>query len=84
MEQGRFQIFHFASGQSIEHHLDISHDGHGGGDERFVRSFVNEIRNYHLKHDTALTSATASLQSHLIAFAAEQSRLTGGMPIELQ
>lgn len=29
-------------------------------------------------------SATASLQSHLIAFAAEHSRLTGGMPIEIQ
>ncbi len=45
--------------------------GHGGGDFGVVRSFVAAVRG----EGDALTSARESLESHLLAFAAEESRL---------
>jgi predicted dehydrogenase len=45
--------------------------GHGGGDFGVVRSFVKAMRG----EKEALTTARASLESHLMAFAAEESRL---------
>ena len=47
--------------------------GHGGGDAGTVRSFVQAVRGETLP----LTSARESLESHLLAFAAERSRLKG-------
>ena len=44
--------------------------GHGGGDFGVVASFVRAMRG----QTEALTSARASLESHLLAFAAEESR----------
>lgn len=46
--------------------------GHGGGDLRLVRSFVNALQGI---EDASLTTARVSLESHLLAFAAEESRL---------
>lgn len=45
--------------------------GHGGGDYGIVNSFVRLVNG----EGDNLTSAQASLQSHLMCFAAEQSRL---------
>lgn len=47
--------------------------GHGGGDEGVIRAFLDGLR-----HDTraVLTSGRESLESHLIAFAAEEARTT--------
>lgn len=46
--------------------------GHGGGDYGIVRSFVNALKGI---PDDSLTTARESLESHLLAFAAEESRL---------
>lgn len=51
---------------------DITFSAHGHGDERLMESFVHSLITG--EHD-ALTSARASLESHLMGFAAEQSRL---------
>jgi predicted dehydrogenase len=48
--------------------------GHGGGDFGVVRSFVRALRGA----EQPLTSARVSLESHLLAFAAEEARLSGG------
>ena len=47
--------------------------GHGGGDEGLMSAFVRAV------HDPAqsLTTARESLESHLMAFAAEQARVEG-------
>lgn len=45
--------------------------GHGGGDYGIVKNFVGLVNG----NGDNLTSAKASLQSHLMCFAAEQSRL---------
>jgi predicted dehydrogenase len=48
--------------------------GHGGGDFGVMRNFVNMVRTNDQYH--GLTSAAISVQSHLMAFAAEEARLT--------
>jgi predicted dehydrogenase len=48
-------------------------NGHGGGDFGLMRSFVELVRND--GQQKGLTSAATSVQSHLMAFAAEKSRV---------
>ena len=50
--------------------------GHGGGDEGVMRAFVRALRE---GRSEPLTSARASLESHLLAFAAEKARVEGTM-----
>ena len=45
--------------------------GHGGGDEGLMAAFVRAVRG----ERQVMTDARASLESHLMAFAAEQARL---------
>jgi predicted dehydrogenase len=47
--------------------------GHGGGDERLMAAFVKALQEN--DESTALTTARTSLESHLMAFAAEEARL---------
>jgi predicted dehydrogenase len=49
--------------------------GHGGGDPGLMRSFIRLIKTGKL--DINLTSAQVSAESHMIAFAAEESRVSG-------
>lgn len=60
--------------------LDLS--GHAGGDKRLVLDIV-DILNHPDLQKTGLTSIEYSVQSHQMAFAAEESRLKGGIPIEI-
>jgi predicted dehydrogenase len=53
-------------------HPNAGDSGHGGGDTGLMRDFVQAMHGVPSRHRT---SARASLQSHLLAFAAEQSRL---------
>ncbi len=65
----------------LRHHLSgevedvpvIARDssGHGGGDYGIVRSFINTLNG---QPDDSVTTARESLESHLLAFAAEESR----------
>lgn len=52
-----------------------STDGHGGGDWRLVGNFIQAVS----KNDPSLLTSTidASIESHLMAFAAEKSRMSG-------
>lgn len=50
--------------------------GHGGGDYYLMRDFLQAVRE-HAQGRDSLTSAEVSLQSHLLCFAAEKSRLQG-------
>jgi predicted dehydrogenase len=47
--------------------------GHGGGDEGLLRHFVEVVRRG--AADEVLASGRVALESHLMAFAAERSRL---------
>ena len=48
--------------------------GHGGGDEGLTRAFVGAIQG---DRGSVLTSAREAVTSHLMAFAAEEARVTG-------
>ena len=62
----------------LSEHLDFTSgieetSGHGGGDFGLMRQFVQTMRG----DAPPLTSARHSLESHLMAFAAEEARLEG-------
>ena len=56
--------------------------GHGGGDLRIVKEFI-EMISEGKQPTSAITSVENSVESHYIALAAEQSRLAGGECINL-
>ena len=69
---------HPFGGQPRKVEIAAADSGHGGGDYGLLRDFLHVIRN----GGESRTSAKASLQSHLVCFAAERSR-TEGKIIEL-
>lgn len=54
--------------------------GHGGGDAGMMAQLCCAIRE---NKTEALTSIEASVESHVMALAAEESRLHGGMPVDI-
>ncbi|MCX7623593.1 MAG: Gfo/Idh/MocA family oxidoreductase [Thermomicrobium sp.] len=48
--------------------------GHGGGDVGLIRGFVQSVRG---ERSDVLTSARQAVESHLLAFAAEEARVSG-------
>lgn len=64
--------------------LDPTNDkfaGHGGGDSRMVEALLQMVAN---GGGEALTSVDASVESHVMALAAERSRLHGGTAVTLK
>ncbi|MCJ8013400.1 Gfo/Idh/MocA family oxidoreductase [Paenibacillus sp. KQZ6P-2] len=83
MDKGSYTLYRYVTGEKVEIDCNVAGDGHGGGDERLISSFLRDVRDFDTNPSKGLTSATASLQSHLMAFAAEQSRLNSGQSIKL-
>lgn len=75
MESNEIEVTLFGSGKTEKITLTDpgGHVGHGGGDLRLVRDFIRSVQQS--GEHTSATSAAASVQSHLMAFAAERSRL---------
>jgi hypothetical protein len=63
---GKVEVIHPARGA-------LAAKGHSGGDAGLIAGLVRAIRD----RSCALTTARESLESHLMAFAAEEARLTG-------
>ncbi|VAW37510.1 Oxidoreductase family protein [hydrothermal vent metagenome] len=61
------------SGRIEKIDIPLADSGHGGGDAGIMRNFVGAIRG----DEKAMTTARESLESHLMAFAAEESRHNG-------
>ncbi|MGQ9571780.1 MAG: Gfo/Idh/MocA family protein [Dehalococcoidia bacterium] len=74
-EEGDIRILSHA--QATPEHIRVPYNpfGHGGGDEGLLHHFVQAVRRN--AADELLASGRASLESHLIGFAAERSRLEG-------
>jgi len=73
MEKNEIEISNFANGTTKLISVDaIEKDVHGGGDTGLMNNFVSLVERECLD---SLTSAELSVQSHLMSFAAEQSRL---------
>lgn len=65
---------HFSGTEKVifSHKLTIDSSGHGGGDFALVNAFLETL---HDNKSQPLTNAYESLESHLMAFAANESRL---------
>lgn len=72
----QLEIHDHLTGHKEEVLLGISpaDSGHGGGDAGIMKAFVKAMRGGAAE---VLSSARVSLTSHLLAFAAEEARLTG-------
>jgi len=58
----------------IEMPNNIENAGHGGGDSGLMQAFTSTLNG---KLPETLTDARSALESHLLAFAAEEARITG-------
>lgn len=84
MDRNIIRIERFGQPEEVIDLCTLGRDlaGHGGGDKHLVEEFLQ------LLHDGGepggrMTTLDASAESHYIAFAAERSRLNGGMPVEV-
>lgn len=55
--------------------------GHGGGDQGIVRDFVQAISQN--RPELLTSTLDVSMESHLMGFKAEESRINNGKVIEL-
>jgi hypothetical protein len=78
--KGELRLHEFRTGQEREIPITGIEGGHGGGDAGLMRAFIAAQRG---EPGTLRTSARDSLESHLMAFAAEESRLQGGALIDI-
>ncbi|NLE45307.1 MAG: Gfo/Idh/MocA family oxidoreductase [Chloroflexi bacterium] len=65
------EIHDHLTGQVETLHPRAGASGHGGGDEGMMRAFVGGVRD----RSTVLNTAREALESHILAFAAEESRI---------
>jgi predicted dehydrogenase len=78
--QGELTMHEFRTMRERAIPIVAGEGGHGGGDHGLMTAFVSAMRG----DGSALrTSARDSLESHLMAFAAEESRLNGGKLIDM-
>jgi predicted dehydrogenase len=78
--QGELVLHDFRTAQERPVPIERAVGGHGGGDDGLMESFVRALQG---EEDALRTSARDSLESHLMAFAAEESRLSGGKLIDM-
>ncbi len=76
MEENTIEIRDFVTGHHTNIELQIPAGGHSGSDESMMREFVALIAGGGKNQNR--NSAVTAAQSHLIALAAEESRLRGG------
>lgn len=79
---GEIDLFEFAGGVRTVVRASAGEGGHQGGDDGIMRQFLSDLRERRFEGNP--TSADASLESHLMAFAAEQSRLRGGEVVDMR
>ena len=69
---------------TLEDHVAGDYSGHGGGDYGLISSLPRIIHETDASAPSQRTSSAASIiEGHLIGFSAEESRLNGGMKINL-
>ncbi|MEC1522093.1 Gfo/Idh/MocA family oxidoreductase [Neobacillus niacini] len=81
MEENSISIFDFLSKQETVIKFDNPIGGHGGGDNGIMRTFLREIQ--YGNNEDSVSNASASVRSHLMAFAAEESRINHGQSINI-
>lgn len=70
----RIETTDFRTDETTAYDLNISEGGHGGGDKGFVIDFMES----YLKGEQFSSTLDKSIESHVMAFLAEKSRVNGG------
>ncbi|AIF44332.1 Gfo/Idh/MocA family protein [Virgibacillus sp. SK37] len=81
MTENQISYYDFLTKHETIIKFDPPTGGHGGGDLGIMRDFLIDIQQS--DRSKSVSSASNSLSSHLMAFAAEESRLSHGTSIEL-
>lgn len=70
-------------GEDVVHSMPDAEDvmGHGGGDRGIVNALYNVLSGEKIEADTSLEN---SIESHIMAIAAEDSRLSGGKLVKME
>ncbi|MGN0308844.1 MAG: Gfo/Idh/MocA family protein [Lachnospiraceae bacterium] len=81
MELNRIEVTDFLTGNHTVYGLNTPGTGHSGSDVSMMKELTALIAAG--RQSENVSKALEAIDSHLIAFAAEDSRLQGGKPIEL-
>lgn len=81
MEEDEIIVTDFVTGNRTVHKLNTPKVGHSGSDAAMMKELVSLISQGRQKEN--VSNATQAIDSHLIAFAAEESRLNGGAVVTL-
>lgn len=68
------EVYDFRTGRKEVIHTQQNSSGHGGGDFNLMNDLINFMTTG--KKSPSITSIDVSVESHLLAFAAEKSRIT--------
>lgn len=82
MERDEIIVTDFLTGNQTIYHLNTPKVGHSGSDAAMMKELTALISQGRQREN--VSNATQAIDSHLIAFAAEESRLNGGKVICLQ
>lgn len=82
IEEDQFEIRDFDTGNITTVKVHTPKTLHAGGDECIMETFTKALRNP--GEQNPMYSAALSLQGHVMAYAAEESRISGGKVIELR
>ncbi len=80
IHKNEIEVLHFDMSTAKMSLGDPTNDAHAGGDTGIICDFVELLLG---RKTEKLSDISASINSHLAAFAAEASRLNQGMPVEL-
>ncbi len=83
MHYNRIRICEFGKEEELIDlgHIEKDFAGHGGGDRGLILSFLDYMEGK--PADNTITTLETSIESHLAALAAEESRLKNGLPIDI-
>lgn len=74
MEKSEIEVRDFLTGNITKTTVKTGNSGHSGSDEKFMKGFIKTVET---DGEFSLSSAEVSVGSHLMALAAEESRVTG-------
>lgn len=74
MEKSEIEVRDFLTGNVTTTQVKTGNSGHSGSDEKFMKGFIKTVET---DGAYSLSSAEVSVDSHLMALAAEESRVTG-------
>lgn len=74
VRDNRIEVLDFRTGNRDVITVKVGNSGHSGSDDAFMRGFLRTVES---NGAFTLSSAEQSVESHLVALAAEQSRVSG-------